>query len=123
MFCVSDLAILVAFVMVGRCWNFLLVLNSWFGQLGCVSLQLGIGKPVPFWSLVQISKRLLYAACCKISDFRRHLITFFFCEFLLCNYSVIIIQDARQGFIFISESWDLRVGRNVSSHIPPRICR
>lgn len=80
-------------------------------------------KTSAFWSLVQISKRLLYAACCKISDFRRHLITFFFCEFLLCNYSVIIIQDARQGFIFISESWDLRVGRNVSSHIPPRIRR
>ena len=51
------------------------------------------------------------------------LITPFFSDFLLCSYLVIILQNTRQGFTVILESWDFRIERSVSSHIPPRICR
>ena len=51
------------------------------------------------------------------------LITLFFCDFLLGSYLGIILQDTRQGFTVILESWDFRIERSVSSHIPPRICR
>lgn len=42
------------------------------------------------------------------------LITPFFSDFLLCSYLGIILQDTRQGFTVILESWDFRIERSVS---------
>lgn len=111
MFCVSDLAILIAFVMVGRCWIFLPVLNS-----------RGIGKPVHSGYQCKYQKGFCIRPVIKSVALENVLITLFFkCDFLLCNYLAIIIQDTRQGLVLILALWDLRVGRSVLSHVAPRI--
>lgn len=39
------------------------------------------------------------------------LIALFLYDFLHCGNLGILVQDTAQGFIFISESWDLGVGK------------
>lgn len=62
-------------------------------RLGLLVWSAGMWKSSAFWSLVQISKRLLCAACYKIRALENVLITLFFpYDFLLCSYLVLTIQ-------------------------------
>lgn len=62
-------------------------------------------------------------ACDKTSGFRNTGNRLRFLRFFLCDCLAIHTQVTRRGFILMLESWNLRIGRNISSHIPPRTCR
>lgn len=101
MFCASDLAILVAFVMVGRCE--LSRLSEICGLVGQgVSLQLGAGDPCTL--VTEYHKVSCVRLLVKSVAFRQVLTVFLSLQLPLCVYVVVVSQDARDGFIFMLES-------------------